>query len=31
MDQERENDEAAAATPSTTGFELGDEHTEPRL
>ncbi|XP_039858034.1 zinc finger MYM-type protein 1-like [Simochromis diagramma] len=28
--QERENDEAAAATHSTTGFDLGDKDTGPR-
>lgn len=29
-DQERENDEAAAATHSSTGFDLGDKDTGPR-
>lgn len=31
MDQERENDEAAVATPSTTGFEFVEEDTESRV
>ncbi len=29
-DQERKNDEAAAATHTSTGFDLGDKDTGPR-